>query len=262
MRLRLPPLKLAIRSSSRPDQAQKQYAVQDADHPQIEPHVAVEDVAELVGDDALQLVARELLDAAARDADHRVARREPGGERIDALFVFHHEHGRHRDARREGHLLDDVQEAAFVRLERIGINPPPAEPLGDARAAARKLSDLEQAAAGDQRERRNGCTARDVPREVAAGTETVRPALRRPDGHRRHDKCRRQDADHRQRKRPDQPLRIAAGRRLSLEKVGGHGKRSESREVTEVREPDKSRSQLTVLIAHPSGSLSSRLSDS
>ena len=51
-------------------------AVQHADQPQIEPHVAVENVAELVGDDALQLVARELLGTAARDADHGVARRD------------------------------------------------------------------------------------------------------------------------------------------------------------------------------------------
>ncbi len=63
------------------DQAQQQDAVEDADQPEVEPHVAVEDVAELVGDDALQLVARELLGAAARDADDGVARRDSRRQR-------------------------------------------------------------------------------------------------------------------------------------------------------------------------------------
>ena len=39
-----------------------------------QPHVAVEDVAELVGNHALEFVAVELLEAAAGDADRRVAR--------------------------------------------------------------------------------------------------------------------------------------------------------------------------------------------
>ena len=92
------------------DQAHQQDAVQHADQPQVEPHVAVEDVAELVGDDALQLVARELLGAAARDADHRVAGREAGREGVDALLLVQQEHGRHRHAGGEGHFLDDVQQ--------------------------------------------------------------------------------------------------------------------------------------------------------
>ena len=47
-------------------------------------HVAVQDVAELVPHHALQLVARELLERALRDHDHRLVRRMPGGERVDA----------------------------------------------------------------------------------------------------------------------------------------------------------------------------------
>ena len=60
--------------------------MQQADQPDVQPHVAVEDVAELVGDDALQLVAGELLGAAAGDRHHRVAGRVAGGEGVDRLL--------------------------------------------------------------------------------------------------------------------------------------------------------------------------------
>ena len=49
------------------DQAQKQDAVQHADQANVQPHVAVEDVAEFVGDHALQLVAVSCSSAAAGD---------------------------------------------------------------------------------------------------------------------------------------------------------------------------------------------------
>ena len=134
--LRRPP-----RAASDPEQlpthqAQNQEPVEDADHPQVESHVAVEDVAELVGDDALQLIARHLIDAALGHADHRVARREAGGEGIDAFFVVHDEHRRHRHTRGERHFFDDVQQPPFTGLERIRIDAPPAQSLGHARPTA------------------------------------------------------------------------------------------------------------------------------
>src|SRR5436190_24150119 len=43
------------------DRADEQDTRKDADHPDVEPHVAIQDVAELVADHALQLVARERL---------------------------------------------------------------------------------------------------------------------------------------------------------------------------------------------------------
>ena len=59
-------------------------AGEHADQPQVERHVAVQDVAELVAHHALQLVARELLQRAPRDDDHRLVRRVAGDERVDA----------------------------------------------------------------------------------------------------------------------------------------------------------------------------------
>ena len=183
-------------------QAHQQDAVQDADQPQIEPHVAVEDVAELVGDHALQLVARKLLDAPARDADHGVARREAGREGVDALFVLQHEHRRHRHAGREGHFLDDVQQPPLVGLDRVRIDAPAAQPLGDARAAARELSDLEQTPAGDQRERSDGRADRNLPRGLIRpkrrACSRATPPSRPPSPQKR----RHQNADHRQARTP------------------------------------------------------------
>src|SRR5690606_29603077 len=53
----------------------------------VEPHVAVEDVAELVADDALQLVAREFFERALGDRDDRIAGGQAGSEGIDAVFL-------------------------------------------------------------------------------------------------------------------------------------------------------------------------------
>ena len=75
-------------------------------------------------------------------------------------------------------------------FERVGINAPPAEPLGHAAAAAGELGDLEQAAAADQRQRADGRADRNLPGEVAAGTRSRAAHVRRPDGHRRHDERR------------------------------------------------------------------------
>ena len=56
----------AEREDPQPDQAEQQEPVEQADQPHVQPHVAVEDVAELVPDHALQLVAVELVQRAAR----------------------------------------------------------------------------------------------------------------------------------------------------------------------------------------------------
>ena len=53
------------------DDGEAKNAEDDAHEPQVEPHVAVEDVAEFVADDALQFVARQQFHAAARDGDGR-----------------------------------------------------------------------------------------------------------------------------------------------------------------------------------------------
>ena len=101
-------------------------------------HVAVEDVTELVADDGLQLLAVELVERALRDRDRGFVRRMARGERVDALLFGQHEDLRFADARRDGHLLDDVEQALALEVALL---------RGDRHAAQRTRDD---AAAGAQ----------------------------------------------------------------------------------------------------------------
>ena len=90
-----------------------------ADQLLVQAHVAVQDVAELVRDDALKLGAVEALERAASHGDRRVGVGEPGRERIDAGFLLEHEDLRNGQPGCERHLLDDVDEA-----RSSGVRPP------------------------------------------------------------------------------------------------------------------------------------------
>ena len=63
--------------------ADEQDAVQQTHEPNIEPRITVDDMAELMSDDTLQLIPRQSLDRPNRHADHGIARRVSGCERID-----------------------------------------------------------------------------------------------------------------------------------------------------------------------------------
>src|SRR5437588_1845229 len=70
-----------------PDNRQAYDAENDSHEAQIKPHVAVENVAEFVANDALQLIAREQFDAAFGHADNGIAGGMTGGERVDAPLL-------------------------------------------------------------------------------------------------------------------------------------------------------------------------------
>ena len=65
------------RTSIRPTDRRPEQSVHQPHQPQVQPRVAIQNVAELVGDDALQFVAGQQLQAAARDADGHVVARVP-----------------------------------------------------------------------------------------------------------------------------------------------------------------------------------------
>ena len=128
---------------AQPDEAEQQDAVEQADQPHVQPHVAVEHVAELVPDHALQLVAVEPLQRPAGDGDRRVGRRVARGEGVDAVLLLEHEHARHRHAGRDRHLLDDVDEPAQLRVASSSGRPArrrPTAPPPLRRRAARSSS--------------------------------------------------------------------------------------------------------------------------
>ena len=77
-----------------------------------EPHVAVQHVAELVGDHALQLVAIEVHERAAGDRDRGIRRAVARRECVDPRLALEHVHLRHRHAGGDRNLLDDVAQPA------------------------------------------------------------------------------------------------------------------------------------------------------
>ena len=85
---------------------------QQADQARAEAHVAVQHVAELVGDHALQLVAIEVHERAAGDRDRRVRRAVARRECVDPRLALEHVDLRHRHAGGDRHLLDDVAQPA------------------------------------------------------------------------------------------------------------------------------------------------------
>ncbi|HQF39720.1 MAG TPA: hypothetical protein PK322_11430 [Opitutaceae bacterium] len=139
-----------------PDHGEHQDAVEHADEADVEPHVAVEDVAELVGDDTLELVAREFFETAAGDGDGGVAGREAGGEGVEAGLVLEHEDGGHGHAGGDGHLLDDVEQAALAGIGGTGDDLAAAGEGGHGAATAAQREPAVEGAPGDDEEGEDG----------------------------------------------------------------------------------------------------------
>ena len=201
----------------------------DCDQAEVESHVAVQDVAELVGNDALELVAAELLGAAAGQADHRLLRPRAGGEGVDALLVVHHEDRRHRQPGGERHLLDNVEHLPLERVGRVGRQATAAEREGQGLASAGQLRRLVKAAGpnhsadaeGDGRkhlgppERRNlqpDGGFRGWPRRFAGHEDRDHQAV---------GPC--HEPDHRHHEERDQAAGVATGPILMLEEVHRRG---------------------------------------
>ena len=121
------------------DEADEEDAENDGGDAHVQLHVAVEDVAELVADDALQLVARELVERAASDGHDGVAGGEAGGEGVQAGLVLEHVDGGHRDAGGDGHFLDDVEQLTLAEVGGLRVDRPAAGHLGDGGAAGAHL---------------------------------------------------------------------------------------------------------------------------
>ena len=83
-------------------------------------------MAELVTNDALQFVAREHLDAAARHADGGIASRVAGSEGVDATLIFQNVNLRHRHTGGDGHFLNNIEQLAFVRVDGVLTDEPTA----------------------------------------------------------------------------------------------------------------------------------------
>ena len=183
-------------------------AAEPSDQPHVQAHVLVEHVAELVRDDPLQLVAGQRPDAAPGHADHRVARRVPGGEGVDRLLL-HDVDRRHRQPGGDRHLLDHVEDAPLLGVTGRRGDLPTAERGRDRRPSVAHLRHLHPAA--DQDDRRHPADGREHQpwiEEVAAAQDAGDEQV-----HRRHRRRHRQDEEQ------DEPPRVAPGGFLSLEEV-------------------------------------------
>ena len=134
------------------DERDQQDTVQQTGQAQVEAHVAVEDVAELVRDHALQLVAGQRVECSLGNGNGRIRRRVTGGEGIDAGLAFHHEDCGHRNAGGDGHFLDHVDETLARRIGGVGLNRHRADRTRHLRATTGQRHHFVQAAAADQQQ--------------------------------------------------------------------------------------------------------------
>ena len=154
-------------------------------------------MAELVGDDALQLVPVELLDRSAGHTDGGIVQSEAGGEGVDAWFGVHQVDGGHGHAGGDGHFLDHVDQLALFGAFRGRVDLASAHRFGHpGTALALQLCDPPEAAEGDQRHHypsRPGQAeaAEQSGRSLAAGLVMIED-----DAHRHREVNRRNDKDH------------------------------------------------------------------
>ena len=114
---------IAAATAAAPEREPQEEVGEDRDRPdhhaddEREPDVVVADVRQLVADDALELLAVELLEQAGRDRHGRVLRIAPGGEGVGRGVVDDVDPG-HRHVGGDGHLADDVHELRRRRARR------------------------------------------------------------------------------------------------------------------------------------------------
>ena len=119
-------------------------------------------MAELVGDHALQFLARQPLQGAARDADRRVLRTVAGGEGVDGRVVVDDVARGNGQARGQGHLLHHVEVASFGEVGRAARHQPAAQARRHRGPALGELDDADQASAQDHDGRQPGRAEEEV----------------------------------------------------------------------------------------------------
>ena len=203
--------------------ADRENAGQCRHQPQVDAHIAVQNMAEFMGHHALQLVPVQLRQGALGDHQHRPRRRGPGHERIDAGLAGQHIGARHNGAGGQAHLLDHIAQAALRRVAAVAGDFPGAEHCRQALAAVAKLPGLTQ---GTRQQQPQGAQ-RDPPEGVAGepaagGRPRQRPPLPgQPAGqvHRRHHSGQgEQEVERQQQRAPPGPF-------LMLEEVHRRGVR-------------------------------------
>ena len=113
------------------DIADKGDALEQCGETNIEAHVTVENMTELMRNHPLQLIALQVGDGPPGDADHRIRRCKPGGKGVDAALGVQHKHRRYWHAGGQGDLVDDVEAAALGAVGGLRQYPGAAHGFGD-----------------------------------------------------------------------------------------------------------------------------------
>src|SRR6266550_1574052 len=104
------------------DNRQTKNSKNQAHETQIDSHVTIENVTELMADHSLQFVAGKHFHTATRHADGCIACRMPGRKRVDPSFAIHDVNLWDGDAGSDRHFFHNVQQLALIGVARVGIN--------------------------------------------------------------------------------------------------------------------------------------------
>ena len=151
---------------------------QDSDQPDVQPHVAVQDVAELVANDALQFVAGQNFHATSCYGNRRVAGAVSGSEGIDAVLPMQEVNLWNWNAGCDGHFLDHIEQLAFVRISCIGGDQPSAQRFSQRVAAPGQFVGFVGAADENHGEHPDG----NAEEKSWVPQDELRPARRYNDG--------------------------------------------------------------------------------
>ena len=190
------------------------------DQPGIEPHIAIDDMRDLMGHDALQLIAGQSLERAAAGDHHRAIAIKSRGQSIDRRFVFEYEGTRHADAGRNCELFQQILQPPMQRIVD-GIDRHRAQAPGDQRAVVTQPRGFDPGATHDQTGHDQSVGEKKSFR-IGRWPEEQLPDQRRHGVH---------AEDHRktgQRVQPDQPIRGAISLRLVSCEVHARATRFES----------------------------------
>ena len=203
-----------------PDNGQAKDSEDQAHEAQIEPHVAVQDVAEFVTDDALQLIAGKQPHAAARHADGGITRGMTGGKGVDAGFVLQEINLRDGNTGGDGHLFHDVQELALIRFDRVRIDQAAIQHLRDRAAAPGEFESLGDAANRNDGEGSEHAPEKQVglPKGKGSFAERIDDFLASENGKDRGVRSQDQEAN-RDDEIEDQQLGLAPGFVLTFEEI-------------------------------------------
>ena len=199
----------AVFQNFAPDQAHHQDAEQHPDQADVQAHVAIENMTELMRDHALQLIPIEPVQRAPGHRHHRIRWREPRRKGIDGSFVLQHVELGYWHAGGNRNFFHHIAQPPQRRVGGVGRHPTATHLLRHCFATTTQ--------AGDAIQR----TKHNRDHGDAAGEGQHPPRMGDRPHHRIH---RTNDAGHCQHQQDDQPRAIPARCCLVFEKI--HAQRS------------------------------------